>query len=172
VWFYVVLLERSAFIMKKYMVIIFALVLSFNVAHSAYADVLRSAQVGRTAVVEENSKAKPFVGDRFARTELYFGTARPDGDPPVSEAEFQGFLNDKITSAFPDGLTLLKGLGQFRGADGVAIEEDSFLVILLYPVGARRESSAKIEQIRTDYKTQFQQESVLRSDFCCERVGF
>jgi hypothetical protein len=36
----------------------------------------------------------------------------------------------------------------------------------------RRESSEKIEQIRKDYKDQFGQASVLRSDFCCERVGF
>ena len=30
---------------------------------------------------------------------------------PVSEAEFQGFLDGTITPAFPDGLTVLKGLG-------------------------------------------------------------
>jgi len=112
------------------------------------------------------------VGDRFARTELYFGTARGEKQPPVSEAEFQGFLDNYITPAFPDGLTLLKGLGQFRGANNVTIEEESFLVILLYPAAARRESSGKIEQIRKDYREQFGQESVLRSDFCCERVGF
>jgi hypothetical protein len=90
----------------------------------------------------------------------------------VSEAEFQGFLDDKITSAFPDGLTLLKGLGQFRGATSMTLEETSFLVILLYPADARRESSTKIELIRQAYKDQFGQESVLRSDFCCERAGF
>jgi hypothetical protein len=103
---------------------------------------------------------------------LYFGTARGNNEPPVSEAEFQGFLDSTITPAFPDGLTLLKGLGQFRGANGVTIEETSFLVILLYPADARRESSEKIEYIRRAYKGAFAQESVLRSDFCCERVGF
>lgn len=117
-------------------------------------------------------KPPAFIGERFARTELYFGTGRANGQPPVSDAEFQGFLDGTITPAFPDGLTVIKGRGQFRGADGVTIEEDSFLVILLYPVAAKQESSGKIEAIRNDYKEDFQQESVLRSDRCCERVGF
>jgi hypothetical protein len=43
-------------------------------------------------------------------------------------------------AAFPDGLTLVTGLGQFRGADGVLIEERSMVLILLYPDDARRES--------------------------------
>lgn len=157
--------------MQKHILTILALVVSFSVSGAAYADTLSGASVPR-ATVADNGKLPRFVGDRFARTELYFGTARPPGFPPVSEVEFQGFLDGHITPAFPDGLTLLKGLGQFRGADGNAIEEDSFLVILLYPAEARRESSEKIEQIRKDYKEAFQQESVLRSDFCCERVGF
>lgn len=154
---------------------ILSLVLVFTCACTplVYADQqLKNVPVERAAAEREDGQLPRFVGDRFARTELYFGTARPPGFPPVSEAEFQGFLDAHITPAFPDGLTLLKGLGQFRGADGTAIEEDSFLVILLYPAEARRENSGKIEQIRKDYKEAFQQESVLRSDFCCERVGF
>lgn len=157
--------------MKKHIVSIPALLVSLAMSPALRADVLPDV-ASRPAVVAEHDKRPPFVGDRFARTELYFGTARPDNQPPVSEAEFQSFLDNNITPAFPDGLTLLKGLGQFRGANDVAIEEDSFLVILLYPAEARRESSAKIEQIRKDYKEAFQQESVLRSDDCCERVGF
>jgi hypothetical protein len=157
--------------MQKHILTILALVVSLNGSGAAYADTLPSALTPR-ATVAEDSKLPRFVGDPFARTELYFGTARSENLPPVSEVEFQGFLDGHITPAFPDGLTLLKGLGQFRGADGNAIEEDSFLVILLYPAEARRESSVKIEQIRKDYKEAFQQESVLRSDSCCERVGF
>jgi hypothetical protein len=157
--------------MKKQCVSTFALLACLHLPFVVYADALPSAPTQRAAVTQDNELPR-FVGDRFARTELYFGTARSDGKPPVSEKDFQGFLDNNITPAFPDGLTLLKGLGQFRGANGVAIEEDSFLVILLYPDETRRESSKKIEKIRQDYKDQFKQESVLRSDFCCERVGF
>ena len=157
--------------MKNYFVSMTAFLVSLAVFPALRADVLPDVSPRHAAVADQN-KRPPFVGDRFARTELYFGTARSDNQPPVSEAEFQGFLDKNITPAFPDGLTLLKGLGQFRGANNVTIEEDSFLVILLYPDEAQRESSVKIEQIRKDYKYQFGQESVLRSDFCCERVGF
>lgn len=48
---------------------------------------------------------------RFARTELYFGTARPDG--AVTDEEFQAFIDREVTSRFPRGLTVVKAQGQF-----------------------------------------------------------
>jgi hypothetical protein len=156
--------------MKKQLMSLTALLVSLNLSPLLRADVLPEVPSRHTVVAEHDTRSS-FVSVRFARTELYFGTARAN-TTPVTEAEFQGFLDATITPAFPDGLTLLKGLGQFRGAAGVTIEETSFLVILLYPADARRESSEKIEAIRRAYKEQFTQESVLRSDFCCERVGF
>jgi Protein of unknown function (DUF3574) len=142
----------------------------------APADVLPCAVAGAASLADRQSAERPpaarrFAGERFARTELFFGSARPDG-PAVTESEFQAFLDQCVTPRFPDGLTLLVGLGQFRGADGVPIEERSMLLILLYPDDARRESSSKIEEIRDAYKQIFQQESVLRADRCCEQVGF
>ena len=86
--------------------------------------------------------------------------------------EFKQFLDQCVTPRFPDGLTLVKALGQFRGSDGFPIEERSVLLILLYPDDVRRVSSARIEEIRDAYKRIFQQESVLRTDRCCEQVGF
>jgi hypothetical protein len=99
----------------------------------------------------------------FVRTELFFGTAKPDGNP-VSDEQFLAFLDAEVTPRFPDGLTLLKGDGQFRGEDDVIVKEDSFLLILLYPVQDFRVSDRRIEVIRRLYKEAFQQESVLRVD--------
>jgi Protein of unknown function (DUF3574) len=45
-------------------------------------------------------------------------------------------------------------------------------LILLYPAGEMQSNHGKIEEIRKDYKKAFEQESVLRSDRCCEWVGF
>lgn len=98
----------------------------------------------------------------FVRTELFFGTAQPDG--VVTDAEFFEFVDRVITPRFPDGLTLLKGDGQFRNAAGQIIKEDSFVLILLYPLEDFRESSRRINVIRERYKNEFQQESVLRVD--------
>ena len=107
----------------------------------------------------------------FTRTELFFGSLKPNGSL-VSEEAFLGFLDTEITPRFPNGLTLLTGLGQFLNAQGVIIQEPSRLLILLYPAEERRHSSEKIEQIREQYKQMFDQESVLRADRCCELVGF
>jgi hypothetical protein len=98
----------------------------------------------------------------FVRTELFFGTAKPDG--VVSDEEFLAFLDAVITPRFPDGLTLLKGAGQFRDEEGVIIKEGSFVLILLYPLEDFRDSSRKINVIRERYKDEFQQQSVLRVD--------
>ena len=99
----------------------------------------------------------------FVRTELFFGTAKPD-DGVVTDEEFLEFLDLEITPRFPDGLTLLKGDGQFKGEDGTIIKEDSFVLILLYSLEGFRESSKGINTIRELYKEKFQQESVLRVD--------
>jgi Protein of unknown function (DUF3574) len=103
----------------------------------------------------------PLIGQKFTKTELYFGSLKPN-QTEVKEAEFTRFLNQEISPRFPDGLTLLKGFGEFKGSNGKIIQETSRLVILFYPFAA--ESNQKIEAIRLAYKTRFGQESVLRVD--------
>ena len=82
----------------------------------------------------------------FVRSELYFGTARRDG--VVSEAEFREFVDQHVTPRFPDGLTLIKGDGQFRSERRVVIKEQSFVLILFYPYDTRDECLRRIERIR------------------------
>jgi Protein of unknown function (DUF3574) len=100
-------------------------------------------------------------GEIFARTELLFGLSRSTG-PDVTEEEFQSFIDLQVTPRFPDGLTLLTGNGQFKDSAGNTIQEGSKLLILLYPFSKKR--SALVDAVRDDYKTAFQQESVLRVD--------
>jgi hypothetical protein len=103
-------------------------------------------------------------GEPYKRTELYFGGSKPDGSV-ITPAEFELFLDKEVTPAFPDGLTWLAAHGQWMGG-----KEDSYVLIILYPFddrGANRE----LEEIRTDYKAQFEQESVLRAD-SVQRVSF
>lgn len=100
-------------------------------------------------------------GEIFLRTELYFGLSRNTG-PDVTEEEFQAFIDTKVTPRFPDGLTLINAEGQFKDSTGTILQEGSKLLILLYPFS--KESNQAVEQIRADYKKDFQQESVLRID--------
>jgi uncharacterized protein DUF3574 len=134
---------------------------------------LAAAPVQALQQIEAQRQDRPIVRRRapdgqrrgalaFVRTELYFGTAKPVG--AVTEAEFKKFLDDVVTPFFPDGLTVIKGDGQFKGEDGLTIKEESFVLILLYPVDGHKTSSRNIDAIRQAYMTQHQQESVLRVD--------
>ncbi|MGP3687872.1 DUF3574 domain-containing protein [Streptomyces sp. IBSNAI002] len=104
------------------------------------------------------------VGEPYRETRLYFGTDRPDGRGPVDEKEFMRFLDREISPAFPEGLTLQDGYGQWRGQDGKAVREGSYEVVLLYPEKEAGERSGRIERIRQAYEDQYQQDSVGRSD--------
>jgi hypothetical protein len=141
-----------------------AIAVSLFVATPAAVMAQADAAVQARAVVRRQI-ARGALGQTllFARTELFFGTAKADGSA-VTDEQFLAFLDAEITPRFPDGLTLLEGDGQFRGEDEVIIKEKSFLLILLYPLQGFRESSARIESIRELYKSEFDQESVLRVD--------
>ena len=111
---------------------------------------------------ERTRQQQTAAAELWRRTELYFGSSKPDGTA-VTEAEFQHFVDTEVTPRFPDGLTVLTGYGQFRNSAGVIIKERSMELILLFPP-QMREADRKIEAIRTAYKLAFQQESVLRVD--------
>lgn len=102
--------------------------------------------------------------EAWVRGELYFGTSMEQGVGVIPD-DFEAFLDAEVTPRFPDGLTLLTGLGQWKGPDDVEPSKmGSELLIILYPQETAAESSAKLEEIREAYKAQFNAQSVLRSD--------
>ncbi|QXV59957.1 DUF3574 domain-containing protein [Amycolatopsis sp. TNS106] len=105
----------------------------------------------------------------WKRTELYFGTTKPGGGE-LTDAEFAAFTDKVVTPRFPDGFTELTGRGQWRGSDGVISRERSKVIVVVYPF-SDRDANREIEEIRTDYKKTFAQESVLRTD-SVEKVSF
>lgn len=127
--------------------------------HSAAS---RAPLAEQTASAGCSDDQPPVDAEPWARTELYFGTAKASG-PAVTDAEWQEFLADEITERFPDGLTVMTGIGQYLD-DATVVQERSMQLILLYPRESARASGAKIEEIRAEYEDQFEQESVLRSD--------
>jgi hypothetical protein len=140
-------------------VLLLALVMALALPMTVYLSSARSlARHNAQAAVAE----PPIFGEIWAKTELYFGTSKPDGGA-VSDKKFERFLDQEVTPRFPDGLTLLTGTGQFRNSGGMIIQERSKLLILLYPL-TDIDASNRIEAIREAYKLMFQQESVLRVD--------
>ncbi|MEV0598360.1 DUF3574 domain-containing protein [Streptomyces sp. NPDC050315] len=124
-----------------------------------------AATASAPALTPEPAPAdRPAAGRPYIETSLFFGTAHPDGSPPVTDKQFRGFVNEFVTPRFPDGLTVQEGEGQYRDANGTIERERSYELILFYPTGQAGPSGRKIEEIRSAYEKKFAQESVARVD--------
>jgi uncharacterized protein DUF3574 len=100
------------------------------------------------------------VGDTMlVRETLYFGRNRPGGGT-VTDSEWQDFLAEVVTPRFPDGLTVLEGSGQWKGAKGAVEQERSEVVTLFHAKDDR--SGRAVQEIALEYKQRFHQEAVLR----------
>lgn len=95
------------------------------------------------------------------RTELFFGLSRPNG-ADVTVDEFEQFLKDEVSVRFPAGFTVIESKGQWREATGRVRSEPSRILVLIHPRSA--EADQKIEEIRSAFKTRYQQEAILRTD--------
>ncbi len=97
------------------------------------------------------------TGTEQMRIELLFGRSLP-GDGRISNASWQEFLATTVTPAFPDGLTVLNGNGQWRNAKGVVGREPSTVVLIIAPKAD--DLVQRLDAIRNAYKQKFLQESV------------
>lgn len=123
---------------------------------------LGQAGCGDAMTMVPTVNGKCSIGVLSARTDLFFGTDRV-GMAPVSDNEWQNFVDTVITPRFPEGLSMYPITGQYlQGMMVGLIKEKSYDVVLLHD--GTDGPSQTIEQIRTSYKTQFNQESVLRLD--------
>ena len=97
--------------------------------------------------------------DQFVQYELFMG--RSDGsDEVVDDAAWDTFLKDTVTPRFPDGLTVLDALGQWRDSEGLVQKERSKLLTIIVP--PHPDNSHSISEISEVYKRRFGQESVLQ----------
>ncbi|TAK50863.1 MAG: DUF3574 domain-containing protein [Gammaproteobacteria bacterium] len=99
------------------------------------------------------------TGERWVRSEVYFGLSKPDGSL-ISNAEWQIFMDEVVTPEFPAGLSVVDTAGQWRNATGHIDREQSKMLVLLHPPGAATE--ARIDAIRAAYRKRFSQEAVMK----------
>ena len=92
--------------------------------------------------------------------EAYFGR-NVRGRAPVTQAEWARFMEEVVTPAFPDGLTVLDGVGQWRHAAGRISREDSKVLLLVLPGQDQAAASARLAPVAAAWKARFAQESVL-----------
>lgn len=140
---------------------------------ASLASVAQEATPDASAGTYDCEIVAPGVGSEpWVRSELYFGVPLGDGEELPTEEEFQGFLDTEwqafldteITPRFPDGLTVLTGYGQFLNSSNVISQENSIVLIIFLPLDVVPGASASLDEIREAYKTEFEQESVLRVD--------
>jgi hypothetical protein len=90
--------------------------------------------------------------------ELMFGRDIGHG-VSVSEAEWQHFVTRELVSRFPDGLTIIDAIGQWRDRDsGKIVHEPSKHVEIVLP--GNKDDDTRLDAVVAAYKRTFHQHSV------------
>jgi len=92
------------------------------------------------------------------RIELFFGREIPGGGT-VSEEDWQAYVQEVLSPAFPDGLTVLEGQGRWLSPTGEHFVENSF-VVYIYLLAESTENR-RVDDVTAVYKQRFKQETVL-----------
>ena len=111
------------------------------------------------ACAQSGAPSCPEGTEEFTEYQLFMGRSGPEGEIVDDEA-WDTFLADTVTPRFPDGLTVLDGRGQWRGANGLIKKERSKLLVILAQPGD--DKTRLINEISDEYKRRFSQESVLQ----------
>jgi len=100
----------------------------------------------------------PAGQERLRTAQLFFG--RNDAvQPHVSDRDFRRFVDEELTTRFPDGLTVLDGGGQWKGEENRRIREAAKVVLIVLP----REGDPKprLDAVKAAYRVRFNQDSQL-----------
>lgn len=90
---------------------------------------------------------------------LYFGRSIPGGGE-VTEAQWAAFVADTITPRFPAGFTIWRSTGNWRGDDGVVVQEAAMVFEVCHFGDAAADRA--LAEIADTYIRRFNQEAVLR----------
>ena len=92
--------------------------------------------------------------------EAFFGR-NSGGREVVDDAAWARFMDEVVTPAFPDGLTVLDGAGQWRNREGRIGRERSKVLVVAMPGATPAEAVARVAPVRRAYTARFAQESVM-----------
>jgi hypothetical protein len=92
--------------------------------------------------------------------EAFFGR-NAAGREVVDDAAWARFLEESVTPAFPDGLTVLDAAGQWRNREGRIGRERSKLLLVALPGGTAAQATARLAPVIATYRARFGQESVM-----------
>lgn len=114
---------------------------------------LRLLLLGALLALAGCATAPQVVSDR-----LYFGRGIPGGGD-VTEAQWAAFVDEVITPRFPNGYSLWRSEGYWKGDDGKSVKEQSSVFEVTHERDAA--TDAKIAEIAQAYRERFNQDAVL-----------
>jgi hypothetical protein len=100
----------------------------------------------------------PAGQERLRTAQLFFGRNDP-AQPRLNERDFRRFVNEELTTRFPDGLTVLDGGGQWKGEENRRIREAAKVVLIVLP--REGDPQPRLDAVKAAYKTRFNQDSDL-----------
>lgn len=90
---------------------------------------------------------------------LFFGTAMPEGSA-VSDEDWSWFIDTVVTPRFGQSLSFWPASGQWKSGAGPIVIESSYILNLVHPESEATE--AVVNEVMNAYKTEFNQEAVMR----------
>lgn len=105
-----------------------------------------------------------FGGSGAIQTTLYFGLSLPKGGA-ISEKQWQAFLADTVSPRFPDGLTVVSAVGQWRDPKSKSAKPNSEKTKIVILIRADTPAADKsVAEIKAVYLKRFHQIAVLQTD--------
>ncbi len=96
------------------------------------------------------------AGQSELRTaQLFLGAKAP---VRLTDADVRRFVDQEVTPRFPDGVSIVDGGGQWKGAENQLIREAAKVVLIVLP--PKGDFVPKVEEVRAAYRTRFRQDSV------------
>lgn len=97
------------------------------------------------------------AGQSQMRTAQFFLGAKPPAK--LNDRDLRRFVDREVTPRFPDGVTVLEGGGQWKGADNRLMREAAKMVLIVLPDSG--DGHARVEAVRTAYRVQFKHDPVV-----------
>ena len=114
----------------------------------------RAATVLLLIVLTACASLPAMVADR-----LFCGRGIPGGGM-VSDEQWETFVREVVTPRFPDGLTMWRAEGQWKGDDGVLVREPVMVIEIVHPHDPAIDR--RVDEIANEYRSRFRQDAVMR----------
>jgi hypothetical protein len=115
---------------------------------------MRSISVALAVLLTACAHVAPRIEEAMLSDRLFFGQSIPGGGT-VSQTEVDAFIADVVKPRFPDGFTVWRARGEWRGGG-----EEVVVLEIVHPAHIRHDRA--VQEIAQEYRRRFRQEAVLR----------